>query len=78
MGGKGRETCGRCSMTTVIDAVGDQDDEGQPQRRDLFGEARIEVSEDELRKTMAPAIALGRVKTRLDEIATRLTYGRGR
>jgi hypothetical protein len=71
MGGKKTEACGRCSMTSV---VGMTDDEGND--RDPFGEDRIEVRESELRKASFPAVYLGRLKRRLDEVATSLTYGR--
>ena len=40
-----------------------------------FEGERIEVPEDELRR-VSPAAWLGRVVGRLDELATRLTYGR--
>lgn len=69
MGGKIREACGRCSMTSVIDM---SDDDGD---RDPFAGARIEVSESEMRRVMFPAVWLGRVKRRLNEYATRFTYG---
>lgn len=60
-------------MTSVIDMT---DDEGGD--RDPFAGARIEVSEADMRKVMFPAVALARVKRRLNEVATRLTYGRTR
>jgi len=62
------EACGRCSMTTVVDAT-DVD-------RDPFAGDRIEVDEDELRTAAKPAVLLGRAKRRINEIATSLTYGR--
>ena len=64
------EACGRCSMTTVVDA---SDGEGG---RDPFDGERIEVDADEMRTVAKPAIVLGRLKDRLDEFATRVTYGR--
>ncbi|NHN46347.1 hypothetical protein G9464_01865 [Halostella sp. JP-L12] len=64
------EACGRCSMTTVVDAT---DGEGGS---DPFDGERIEVDPDEMRAVAKPAILLGRVKDRLDAVATRLTYGR--
>lgn len=70
MGGKDSEACGRCSMTAVVDATADDAD------RDPFGGERIEVPESEMRVVGRPAIWLGRAKRRLDELATRLTYGR--
>ncbi|MFB6194548.1 MAG: hypothetical protein ABEI80_00115 [Haloplanus sp.] len=71
MGGKETETCGRCAMSSVVDVASDGDDEA----RDPFAGARIEVDEKRLR-TVSPAAWLGRVKRRLDAVATRLTYGR--
>jgi len=37
---------------------------------------RIEIDERELRAVSGHVVALGKVKRRLDEWATRLTYGR--
>jgi len=45
------------------------------EEHDPFGDERIEVSEDQLRK-VSPAAWLGGVKRRVDDWATRLTYGR--
>lgn len=69
MGGKDTEACGRCSMTSVVEMTDDGEE------RDLFGEDRIEVDESDLRKASFPAVYLGRLKTRLDEFATAVTYG---
>lgn len=80
MGGKDAETCGRCSMTAVVGAAergDDGDGTGADGRdRDPFAGQAIEVEESELRAVARPAVWLGRVKRRLDELATRLTYGR--
>jgi hypothetical protein len=73
MGGKDTETCGRCAMSSVVGVTTDEDDGGR--ERDPFAEDRIEVDERQLR-TVSPAAWLGRVKRRLDDYATRLTYGR--
>ena len=59
-------------MTTVVDTAG-SDEDGGP---DPFGDERIEVPEDELRAFSRPQVWAGKVKRRLDEFATRLTYGR--
>ena len=72
MGGKEAEACGRCAMSTVVD-VADGDEERAD--RDPFGGDRIEVPESDLRK-VSPAVWLGAVRHRLDDWATRLTYGR--
>ncbi len=74
MGGKIREACGRCSLSSVVDMT-DEDDDGDGSSRNPFGDARIEVPEAEMRKVMFPAVVLSRVKRRVNEVATRLTYG---
>jgi hypothetical protein len=60
-------------MSSVVDVSqnGEGDESGS---RDPFGEARIEVDERQLR-AVSPGAWLGGVKTKLDEVATRLTYG---
>lgn len=73
MGGKETEACGRCSMTSVVEMT---DEDGEA--RDPFGEERIEVDESALRKASFPAVYLDRLKTRLDEFATAVTYGHNR
>jgi hypothetical protein len=75
MDDKRAEACGRCSMTSVIEMAA-SDEDGESSGRDPFDGPRIEVPESELRKASKPQIWLGRVKRRLDEMATRLTYGR--
>ena len=64
------EACGRCSMSSVVDLTDDSAD------RDPFAGERIELSEDELRQASGHVVLLGRLKRRVDEIATSLTYGR--
>ena len=64
------EACGRCAMSSVVDTTVDGDAE------DPFAGARIELSDAELRSASRHVVALGRVKERLNEWATRLTYGR--
>lgn len=71
--GKQTEYCGRCAMSSVVDVTGDDDEERAG--RDPFGTARIEVDDAELRK-LSPGAWLGGVTQRLDDLATRLTYGR--
>ncbi|WP_276271169.1 hypothetical protein [Haloarcula litorea] len=65
---KDTESCGRCSMSTVVDAAGEGTD-------DPFAGDRIEVDEREAR-AVSPGAWLAGVKRRIDEVATRLTYGR--
>jgi hypothetical protein len=75
MDDKRTEACGRCSMSSVVAMTAD-DEKGGRASRDPFDGARIEVPESELRKANFPQVWLGRAKRRLDEVATRLTYGR--
>jgi hypothetical protein len=62
-------------MSSVVDVSQNagRDEESQP--RDPFGGARIEVDERQLR-AVSPGAWLGGIKTKLDEVATRITYGR--
>jgi len=62
-----KEACGRCAMSSVA-GVMEED-------HDPFEDERIEVDESEIRK-VSPGVVLGPIKRRLDEIATKLTYGR--
>jgi len=79
MGGKNPESCGRCAMSSVVDvttADGERESESESGGdRDPFAADRIEVDEGQLR-TVSPGAWIGRVKRRLDDYATRLTYGR--
>lgn len=68
MGGKKTEACGRCSISTVIDAT-DGD-------RDVLGEERIEVDEREMRRLSAHHVAANRAKEWFDSVGERLIYGR--
>jgi hypothetical protein len=61
-------------MSSVVDVADSAGDGEGPQ--DPFDGGRIEVSEDEMRKAAAPAVVAGRVKRKLNEVATKLTYGR--
>ncbi|AKU08942.1 MULTISPECIES: hypothetical protein [Haloferax] len=66
MADSSREACGRCSMTTVVDATASED-------RDPLGDDRIELDESALRLA-SPAAWLGRVSARLDAAAERFVY----
>ena len=68
------EACGRCSMTSVIELT-DENGDGRADRDPFAGE-RIELDESELRRASGHVVLLGRLKQRLDEVATSLTYGR--
>ncbi|MFC4249666.1 hypothetical protein ACFOZ7_22485 [Natribaculum luteum] len=67
------EACGRCSVTTVVDAVDEGDDEGG---RNPFDGERIELRDETMRRTAFVAVWLGRLKRRLDETVFSLVYGR--
>ena len=67
------ETCGRCTMTSVVDL---REDGSVREKHDPFAGERIEIDEAELRKASGHVIMLGRLKRRIDEIATSITYGR--
>ena len=74
MGSKEREACGRCAMTSVAGMTMSEEDEQKGAGSDPFGESRIEVSDEDLRR-VSPSAWLGGFVRRLNEIATRLTYG---
>jgi hypothetical protein len=69
MGGKRTEACGRCGLSTVIDAT----DDGEA--RDIYGDDRIEVEEEEMKAVSGHVELLGRAKDRLNAFAERVTYG---
>ncbi|WP_254545511.1 hypothetical protein [Halomarina pelagica] len=75
MGGKKTEACGRCAMTSVVSVTLEDEADDRERVRDPFGDARIEVDDREAR-LVSPGAWLGGLKSRLDEAATRLTYGR--
>lgn len=64
------EACGRCSMTTVVDAAVDEDPE-----RDPFGDERIEVDEDAMTR-VNPVAWTRRVTGRLNRAVESFVYGR--
>jgi hypothetical protein len=70
--GKVKEACGRCSMSTVVDTVSDEDGG----MRNPFDGERIEIPEEKMRAVAKPHVWAGRAKTRLDEFAERVVYGR--
>ncbi|WP_134671204.1 hypothetical protein [Halorussus marinus] len=75
MDDKRTEACGRCSMTAVVSMTTD-DGERESAGHNPFDGERIEVEEAELKAVNRHVVLLGRLKRRLDEMATRLTYGR--
>ena len=78
MGGKRTEYCGRCAMSSVVDASqsGDDADDAEAET-DPFGSARIELDDAQLR-AVSPSAWLSGLRERLDDVATSLTYGRSR
>ena len=78
MGGKKTEACGRCSVTTVMDAVESVDDGrevAESRGTNPFDGDRIELDEDEVTAVVRHEVFAARVKDRLDRIATKLIYG---
>ena len=69
---KDTEACGRCSMTVVVDAV---DDDEEDRSRGPFDGERIEVDERELER-VSPEAWMGRVSSRVNEAVSRLVWGR--
>jgi hypothetical protein len=64
-------------MTSVVGmAETDSESDGDGSTNDPFGDECIEVPESEMRKAAAPVVVAGRIKRKLDEFATRVTYGR--
>ena len=57
------ESCGRCSMSAVVDASIDTTDHDSP-----FGDNRIEVDDETLRK-VSPGAWLSTLTTKLDSFA---------
>ncbi len=72
---KPTEACGRCSMSTVVDAVGGDRTPEERAERDPFGGDRIEVDEATLRR-VSPGGWIADTKARLDAFARRIAYGR--
>ncbi|GGM70617.1 hypothetical protein J2752_001800 [Halarchaeum rubridurum] len=62
------EACGRCAMSSAADLTSG--------RSPFAGEDVIEVEESDLRAVSRHVVALGALKTRLNEWARALTYGR--
>jgi len=74
-GEKQTEACGRCSMSTVVDAVNSDRSPSDCAENDPFGSERIEVDESEIRR-VSPAGWLADTKEKLDAVARRIAYGR--
>ena len=62
-------------MSAVVGATED-DEDAEGGDANPFDGARIEVDERELQATTVVHRTAGRLKARLNELATRLTYGR--
>ena len=69
------EACGRCSMSTVVGAVAEDQSPEERAERDPFAGERIEVEESSVRR-VSPAAVLGGLKRRLDALARRVAYGK--
>ncbi|ERG90173.1 MAG: hypothetical protein J07HQW1_00188 [Haloquadratum walsbyi J07HQW1] len=64
------ESCGRCSMSAVVDASVDTTDREGP-----FSDDRIEVDDETLRK-VSPGAWLSTITTKLDSFAWRFLSDR--
>lgn len=69
------ETCGRCTMSTVVDAVSDDADPDRI-RRTVYGSTFIEVDESDLLRVSPHLRFVRRLQTRLDRLGFELIYGR--
>ncbi|CDK40085.1 hypothetical protein DM2_2826 [Halorubrum sp. DM2] len=69
------EACGRCSMSTVVGAVADDQSSEERAERDPFADERIEVDESSLRR-ISPAGYLGDLKERINGLGRRIAYGK--
>jgi len=74
MGGKQKEACGRCSVTTVIDATEDANEEGGAENP--FDGERIEIEESQMRSVARHEVLASKVTDRLDEFASRVIWGK--
>ena len=74
MGEKRTEACGRCSLSTVVDAT-DAENGGSGGRNPFDGN-RIELDENEFRSVVRHEVFFSRLRRRLDEWATRFTFER--
>jgi len=72
MGGKESEACGRCSVSTVVDATDSEEGGGE----NPFDGERIEVEESKMRSVVRHEVLAGRIKRKLDGFATRFIFGR--
>ena len=73
MGDKQKEACGRCSVTTVIDATEDANEEDGGENP--FDGERIEIDESEMRSVARHEVLASKVTDRLDAFATRVIWG---
>ncbi len=70
--GNRTESCGRCGVTTVLDAA--EGDESDSAASNPFDGPRIELSDRSVRRAAFLSVWLGRIAERLDGIAYRLMY----
>ncbi|MGQ3329990.1 hypothetical protein [Halorubrum sp. FL23] len=69
------EACGRCSMSTVVGAVSEDQSSDERAERDPFAGERIEVDETSIRR-VSPAGFLSDLKDRIDALGRRIAYRR--
>lgn len=73
---KRTESCGRCGVTTVLDAVERNEADGEGAGRNPFDGERIELPVEEARRVSFVAARLGQFKRRLDETGFAAIYRR--
>lgn len=69
------ESCGRCSMSTVVDAVNDGSDPEAIQRT-VYGDSVIEVDEADLKRVNPHLVLSDRLQRWLNEIGMKVIFGR--
>lgn len=75
MGNKKTESCGRCSVTTVLDSAEATRTDDEAGGTNPFDGERIEIEESTIRSVVRHEVAVRRLKDRLDSVVTRLTWG---
>lgn len=75
MGSDGVESCGRCGVSSIVEAACSSGNDDGAARERLFGGGRIEVTESAMRRVSPHAVLAHRVKTWLDTLGFRLIYG---
>lgn len=75
MASKDIESCGRCGLSSVVDASVDDPDPAAI-RKTVYGGGHIEIDEKEFLKVSPHLLFMNRLQDWLDRLGWRLTYGR--